>query len=144
MNQATPLVWTGVGLFLVFCALTYTSSWLRGPRWFAATVCFLGATLLAFFYEGLVTDTGLTFWLTLSMLLVSFLLVFYVVGARFLTNTRLLDLKYHAPADVNRYISERQLTGPLAATLRILPTVVALSVGAWILIVIGKQFGLGT
>jgi len=144
MNQATPLVWTGVALFSVFCALTYTSSWLRGPRWFAATVCFLGASLLAFFYEGLVTDTGLTFWLTMSMLLFSFLLVFYVVSARFLTNTRLIDLKYHAPADVNRYISERQLAGPLAATLRVLPTVLALLVGAWILVVIGKQFGLGT
>lgn len=143
-NLATPLVWTGAVLFLVFCALIYTSSWLRGPRWFAATVFFLGASLLAIFYEGLVNDTGLAFWLTLSMLLFSFLFVFYVVGARFLTNTRLLDLKYHAPADVNRYISERQLAGPLAVTLRVLPTVIALFVGAWLLVVISKQFGIGT
>jgi predicted neutral ceramidase superfamily lipid hydrolase len=122
-NQAPPRIWIAVSCFVAFFGLIYTSSWLRGSRWFSATMlCLAGAFTLLVVEElrgGLTVKAGLL----LLFFAWVFAFLFYVLGAHHVTRTRLLDLTYNSHPALVEFLQQNQVSSPLASTLRAMPIV---------------------
>ena len=116
--MATSLTWIGAALFLVFFLLVITSSWLRGSIWFRVIIGSLAASLLAFAPRAWSSASN---WETLQLSLFGlalFLVFFYVVSGRYLTQTDITDLKYQSYEALSRFISDAKILSPLARVVR--------------------------
>jgi hypothetical protein len=125
-----------------FMALAYSSAWLRGTAWFAATIVAMGAFIATVCGAALVGESGIRLWTGALGALVIFGFFFYWIASRHITRTRLLDLGYHSHDAVVRYIAEKQLRTPLARTLHTLGPVLLVAVALLTVLAIGIQFNL--
>jgi hypothetical protein len=125
-NQASALVWVAVAFFVGFCALIYTSSWLRGLKWFVAAMLTLAGTMLLLGIDALTEGVSVKAGLVLLLLTWLFCFMFYVIGSRYVTRTRLLDLTYNSREALERYLTQNQIHSSLAQALRAMPLVLVL------------------
>ena len=136
-NQASALVWMAVAFFFAFCGLIYTSSWLRGSRWFLATMLCLVGSFGSLIAEELKDGLSVKAGLALLFFAWMFGFLFYMLGARNITRTRLLDLTYNSHPALLAFLKEHQVSSPLASTLRAMPIilvtglVVLVGLGFW-------------
>jgi hypothetical protein len=134
--------WIALLSLTVFLGLTYSSAWLRGSSWYLATVFSMGVFLVAMSANALRAESGLRLWAGALGMLMLFGLFFYWVSARHITQTRMLDLTYHSHDAVVRYITERQLSSPLARLLRVLGPVLLATVIVLTAFAVAIQFRL--
>lgn len=102
----------------VFLLLAWTSAWLSGRAWFIATVGALAGGLSCAAIPIIVGEVGLNRWLGLGGLLMSFLVAFYFVGMRYITQTRVRDMTYHSHEALVQFIDENGLASPFARIMR--------------------------
>ena len=133
--MASTTVWIGVALFLAFLALAYPSAWLYGPRWFLLTIGTLAGSFAALGVDALGAQAGPSGWFAVAILGWVFAFFFYLIGARYLTQTKLLDLTYQSHPALLQYISERKITSTLAPALRALGP--ALAIAMLVIVVLG-------
>lgn len=117
MTASAPVL-IGVAFFFVFLALIYSSAWLYGQSWFVATILSWACTIAAFYLDLMPTKVGASFWVSLLIASWFFLVVFYLLAGKYLTQTKLLDLKYQSHPALLQYITEHQIHSPLASILR--------------------------
>jgi len=134
MTASAPVL-IGVAFYFVFLALIYSSAWLHGQRWFVVTILSWAGTIAAFYVDHMPTKVGTSFWLSLLIVSWLFFVVFYLVAGKYLTQTKLLDLKYQSHPALLQYITENQIHSPLASLLRAL--------GPALFVAIFLLFGLG-
>ena len=85
----------------------------------AGIVLFLGIDALR---AGVSAKAGLI----LLLLIWLFCFVFYVIGSRYVTQTRLLDLTYNSRIALERYLNQHHVRSPLTRALRVTPLVLVL------------------
>jgi hypothetical protein len=126
-NLASPLVWWAVVVFLIFCGLVYASAWLRGSRWFAATMLCLGATFVLLSAD--ILGTGLNVKAVLGVSIFGWVCTFffYVIAGHHLTQTKVLDLTYGSHHALAQYLTKNSISSWLARTVRLLPWVLGTS-----------------
>src|SRR4051812_29710433 len=118
--MASTTLWIGIALFLAFLALAYPSAWLHGPRGFLVTIGTLAGSLAAFCADSLRSQSGASLWFALAIYALVFLFLFYLIGGKYLTRTKLLDMTYQSHPALLTYFAEHQINSALATALRIL------------------------
>jgi hypothetical protein len=112
--------WLALLSLVSFLVLAYSSAWLRGLGWFVATVFSMAVFIAVLCGGALVRESGLRLWVGGLGALVLFGFFFYWISARYVTQTRLLDLTYHSRDALMSYITERKMQTSLAGLLRVL------------------------
>ena len=142
MASSSVTTWLVVGSLVASLALMYSSAWLHGTGWFAATILSMGVFFGLLCGATLAGASGFRLWVGAFGALLLFGLFFYIISARHVTRTRLMDLTYQSHDAVTRYISEKQIHTPLARVVRVLGPALLAAMGLLTLLALAYYFGL--
>lgn len=115
----------------IFLYLFFTSAWLRGPRWFAATLGALAIWVVGFILlavtspNALGEEARLGTTIATSTLLLIYAVFLYLIGGRYITRTGVWDLTFQSRNALNEYLDRNRIASPLATMLRAMPLLLA-------------------
>lgn len=109
---------SGLVLLATSFAMTAASAWLKGRAWFIAILVTSGVGLLLLNLGIAAPDNEFERWLGMGGTLLIYAVFCYVIAARHLTRTRVMDITYQSHEAVVRFIDECGDTSFFANTMR--------------------------
>jgi hypothetical protein len=137
--EVTQLVfanWIAIAVVIVGGCLVFTSAWLKGRSAFVLTIiCVLGPlVLLSVPYSPYQSWFGIVITILMNALVGG--LMFYIVGARYLTRSTWDDNTYQTRHALIGYIKRNNVRSPLAAILPAMGPILLTCAMVWGLMVI--------